>query len=73
MPKSWFFGFLGFTTLVQFVMETVIRFTFVKCSNLSPSKNTKKWKFCYKESVDQYCFVASGLKIAIKYHSGIPN
>ena len=64
--------FLGFTTLVQFVMETVIKFTFVKCSNLSPSKNAKKWKFSYKGFFNQYCFVASGLKITIKYYSGIP-
>jgi len=52
MPKSRFFGFLGFTTLVQFVMESVIRFTFVKCSNSSPSKNAKIWKFCFKGFVN---------------------
>ena len=66
------FWLLGFTTLVQFVMESVLRFTFVKCSNLSSSKNAKKWKFCSEGFVNQYCFVASGLKIAIKYYSGIP-
>ena len=73
MPKSRFFVFLGFTTLVQFVMESVKRFTFVKCSNSSPSKNAKKLKFCYKGFVNhQYCFVASRLRIAIKYYPGIP-
>ena len=75
--KANFFGFLGFlgsTTLVQFGMESVIWFTFAKCSiwlYLSPSKNDKQWKFCSRGFVDQYCFVASGLKIAIKYYSGI--
>ena len=72
MPKSLFFGFLGFTTLVQFVIKSIIRFTFAKCSNLSPSINAKKWKFCSKGFVNQYCFVGSGLKIVIKYYFGFP-
>ena len=54
-------------------MKSVIRFTFAKCSNLSPSKNAEKWKFCYKGFVNQLCLVASRLKITINYFSGIRN
>ena len=48
MPKSSFFGFLGFTTLVQFVMESVIRFTLGKCSNPSTLKMPRNGNFAIK-------------------------